>query len=74
LQGQTAAIVVGYMVSGTINSYILLQSDWPKLSRRVISQNDGISVGSDDDDDSSSSSDSSSSDHKSQSKDYLARS
>jgi multidrug resistance protein, MATE family len=74
LQGQTAAIVVGYMVSGTINSYILLQSDWPKLSRRVISQNDGISVGSDDDDDSSASSDSSSSDHKSQSKDYSARS
>jgi multidrug resistance protein, MATE family len=68
LQGQTAAIVIGYMVSGTINSYILLQSDWPKLSRRVIALNDDISVGSDDSDDSSSSSSSSSSDSQSRTK------
>lgn len=39
LQGQTSAIVIGYMVSGTINTYILIQSDWPKLSRRIIAQN-----------------------------------
>ena len=68
LQGQTAAVVVGYMVSGTINSYILLQSDWPKLSRIVIERNDGISRGSDDDHDSNSSSDSSESESDSISK------
>jgi MatE len=58
LKGQTAAIVVGYMVSGTINSYILLQSDWPKLSRRVIARaaEAGDYDDSDDDDSSSSSS------------------
>jgi hypothetical protein len=67
LQGQTAAIVIGYMVSGTINSYILLQSDWPKLSRRVIARNDAISVGANSSDDSSSSSSSSSSASKTKS-------
>jgi hypothetical protein len=62
LKGQTAAIVVGYMVSGTINSYILLQSDWPKLSRRVIARAaDAADQDDSDDDDSSSSSSSSSS-------------
>lgn len=60
LQGQTAAIVIGYMVSGTANTYILIQSDWPKLSRRVIAQT-AENVGDDDDDDDSSSSSSSSS-------------
>lgn len=59
LKGQTAAIVVGYMISGTINSYVLLQSDWPKLSRRVIAI---AAAAADDDDDSSSSSSSSSED------------
>ena len=33
LQGQAAAVVVGYMVSGTVNSYLLFTSDWEKLSR-----------------------------------------
>jgi Na+-driven multidrug efflux pump len=42
LQGQTAAIVIGYMVSGTINTLILLQSDWPKLSQRVIDRAGGV--------------------------------
>lgn len=59
LQGQTAAIVIGYMVSGTINSFILFQSDWEKLSRRVIEHNKHDMDDSDDDDDSSSSSSSS---------------
>jgi hypothetical protein len=36
LQGQTAAVVIGYMVSGTLNTYILLRSDWEKLSKQVI--------------------------------------
>lgn len=62
LQGQTAAIVIGYMVSGTANSYILLQTDWPKQSRRVIAQAGGIIVDDGDDNDSSSSSSSSSND------------
>jgi Na+-driven multidrug efflux pump len=39
LQGQTASIVVGYMVSGTVNSYILFRSDWNRLSRQVVQQN-----------------------------------
>jgi MatE len=53
LRGQTAAIVVGYMVSGTINSYVLLQSDWPKLSRRVIAMAKEAGDDLDDDDDDS---------------------
>ncbi len=39
LQGQTAAIVFGYMVSGTITSFILMQSNWEKLSKKVIAYN-----------------------------------
>jgi MatE len=62
LQGQTAAIVIGYMASGTVNTYILIQSDWPKLSRRVIAQAGGMI---DDKDDSSSSSSSDSDDSSS---------
>jgi Na+-driven multidrug efflux pump len=63
LQGQTAAIVIGYMASGTVNTYILIQSDWPKLSRRVIAQAGGMIDGNDDSSSSSSSdSDDSSSD------------
>ena len=57
LQGQTAAVVIGYMVSGTINTFILLQTDWPKMSRRVIADNEessssSSSSGSSNDDDS----------------------
>jgi Na+-driven multidrug efflux pump len=62
LQGQTAAIVIGYMASGTVNTYILIQSDWPKLSRRVVAQAGGMI---DDKDDSSSSSSSDSDDSSS---------
>lgn len=43
LQGQTAAVVVGYMVSGTINTYLLFTSDWEKLSREVIEANAEVS-------------------------------
>lgn len=39
LQGQTAAVVIGYMVSGTMNTYILLRSDWDQLSRKVVEEN-----------------------------------
>ena len=36
LEGQTAAVVIGYMSSGTINAYFLFRSDWEKLSLSVI--------------------------------------
>jgi MATE family multidrug resistance protein len=36
LQGQTSAIVVGYMVSGTINAYLLFRSDWETISQDVM--------------------------------------
>jgi hypothetical protein len=39
LQGQTAAVVIGYMVSGMITSYLLFTSDWEKLSQQVIEAN-----------------------------------
>lgn len=39
LQGQTAAVAVGYMVSNTLNMYPLLQSDWSKLSERAVARN-----------------------------------
>jgi hypothetical protein len=53
--------VVGYMVSGTLNTYILIQSDWPKLSRRVIAHTEANNDGGDEDSSSSSSSSSNSS-------------
>jgi multidrug resistance protein, MATE family len=36
LQGQTAAVVIGYMASGTVNTYLLFTSDWENLSKEVI--------------------------------------
>jgi len=36
LEGQTAAVVIGYMASGTVNAYFLLRSDWEELSRAII--------------------------------------
>lgn len=62
LKGQTAAVVIGYMVSGSINTYIVFQSDWNKLSRRVIEQTQRANEGAPDDASSSSSSSSSDSD------------
>lgn len=40
LQGQTAAIVIGYMVSGSINAYLLFRSDWEQLSKSVQKANE----------------------------------
>jgi multidrug resistance protein, MATE family len=40
LQGQTAAVVIGFMVSGTINAYFLFRSDWEALSRSVQKANE----------------------------------
>jgi multidrug resistance protein, MATE family len=36
LEGQTAAVVLGYMTSGTINAYYLFRSDWEAISQGVI--------------------------------------
>lgn len=54
LQGQTAAVVIGYMVSGTVLNAILIRSNWTKLSHQVVEYNreNDISL-SDDEDDSS---------------------
>lgn len=41
LQGQTAAVVIGYMASSTLNSYIMFTSDWEKLSLQVREDQDG---------------------------------
>lgn len=40
LEGQTAAMVVGYMLSGAIHSYFLFRSDWIALSEQVVDDND----------------------------------
>jgi Na+-driven multidrug efflux pump len=40
LQGITASVVVGYSVTGTILIYIVLRSDWERLSRCVIELNE----------------------------------
>lgn len=39
LQGQTSAVVIGYMVSGTWNTFTLLRSDWKQVSDSVIEYN-----------------------------------
>lgn len=44
LQGQTAAIVIGYMVSGTYQNALLLRSNWPRLSEKVIEDNQDSST------------------------------
>jgi Na+-driven multidrug efflux pump len=41
LQGQTSAVVIGYMVSGTWNTFTLLRSDWKQISDIVIEYNTG---------------------------------
>lgn len=50
LQGQTSALVLGYMVSGAVLTFLIFTSDWAQLSKQVIEANDGII---EDDDDSS---------------------
>jgi hypothetical protein len=32
------AYVIGYMLSGTVNSYLVLNTDWSRMSRRVTEQ------------------------------------
>ena len=50
LQGIAAAVVLGYCVTGTVLLYVLLRSDWDRLSRILVEQNEE----SDSDDDSDS--------------------
>jgi Na+-driven multidrug efflux pump len=40
LQGQTAAVVVGYMMSGFATNIFLFASDWHRLSKEVIQYNE----------------------------------
>mmetsp|Transcript_3310 Transcript_3310/g.9402 ORF Transcript_3310/g.9402 Transcript_3310/m.9402 type:complete len:774 (+) Transcript_3310:3-2324(+) len=54
LQGLVGALTIGYTLAGTVNTYILMRSDWTKIAQ-IISERNA-------DDDSSSSSSSSSSD------------
>ena len=39
IQGVTSAVVIGDAVTGTILTYILLRSDWPRLSRYLMELN-----------------------------------
>jgi multidrug resistance protein, MATE family len=39
LKGQTAAVVIGYMFSGTWNTFLLMTSNWKKISAKVIAYN-----------------------------------
>ena len=39
LQGITSAVILGYSVSGTVLLYILLRSDWERLSQCVNQRN-----------------------------------
>ena len=38
LQGLTMAVVLGYIVSGTVNAFLVLTSNWEKISQRVMKQ------------------------------------
>lgn len=40
LTGQTGAVVIGYMISGTVNAFFLFCSDWEYLSQQVIESHD----------------------------------
>ena len=53
LEGQTAAVVIGYMISGVVTIVILLRSDWQALSDAVIEYNKAhdIELSSDEEDD-----------------------
>jgi Na+-driven multidrug efflux pump len=54
LQGQTSAVVIGYMVSGTWNTYYLLMSDWKAISAKVVAYNNANGIDLDSDQESSS--------------------
>ena len=43
LEGQTAAMFIGYMISGAIHAYYLFRSDWVQLSQAVMDDNDSRS-------------------------------
>ncbi|KAL3914106.1 MAG: hypothetical protein SGILL_006233, partial [Bacillariaceae sp.] len=39
LQGLLASVVVGYALSGIINSFIMVTSNWERISRKVVGRN-----------------------------------
>lgn len=40
LQGQIAAVVIGYLVSGTVNAYFLFRSEWGEVCTAVLAANE----------------------------------
>jgi len=64
LQGPVSAVVIGYSVTGTCLQYVLVRSDWGRLSKLIVERNAEIesdssnssSDGSDGEDESCSSS------------------
>lgn len=44
LEGQTAAVVIGYTISGAINSYFIFTSDWEDLSKTLIEKNQQVEM------------------------------
>jgi len=62
LRAQTASIVIGYIVSGNMNIFIMMQSDWDELSSGIVAYNEANPLPDDssssDSDDSSNSSES----------------
>jgi len=60
LQGLAASVVIGYSIAGTVLSYILIRSDWPRLSHLVQEMNKETGEIASSDEESASSSSSSS--------------
>jgi len=57
LQGIMASMIIGYSVSGALNSYFLLRSNWTKLSRKIVKKSgalddaDGVVMDDEEEDD-----------------------
>lgn len=58
LKGQTAAVVIGYMFSGTWNTFLLLTSNWKKIADKVVAYNTAHDIEIDSDQESECSDDS----------------
>ena len=43
LEGLLAAIIIGYVTSNTVNTYLVFRSDWNEISRKIVEQNEGES-------------------------------
>jgi len=69
LQGPVSAVVIGYSVTGTCLQYILVRSDWTRLSKIIVDRNGGVELDSSPDSSSDSSPPDSSSDYSASSSD-----